>query len=136
MRGVPLRVYNTHLHTQLADRIVQIQAIAEILDAGGTSPAVLLGDLNARPDEVSLPVLLERLVDVWPVARPDNAGYTYIASPTRAADRRIDYVLVSKDVTIDAAEVVVNDLTALASDHYPVVAELALPGRSVGIGRR
>lgn len=134
VRGVPLRFYNTHLHTQLADRQVQTQAIADILDER-PAPAVLVGDLNARPTESSLPVLYARLTDVWPVARPGEPGYTYVASPSRAPDRRIDYILVSDDVTIEGAEVLVDELTALASDHYPVVAEIALPGRAVGIGR-
>ncbi len=135
VRGVPLRFYNTHLHTQLADRLVQTEAIAEVLDDRG-GLAVLVGDLNARPDEPSLQVLYDRLVDVWPVARPDDPGYTYIASPTRAPDRRIDYVMISNDIRLDSADVQLNELTALASDHYPVVASIALPGRLVGIGRR
>lgn len=135
VHGVPFLVYNTHLHTQLADRIVQTQAIAEILDGRRRGPAVLLGDLNARPDEESLPVLMSRLVDVWPAARPDDPGYTYVASPTRVADRRIDYILASGNIRIEGAEVVVNELTAMAADHYPVVARLALPGSEVGIGR-
>lgn len=135
VRGVPLRFYNTHLHTRLADRRVQTQAIAGLLDEG-QGPAVLVGDLNARPDEDSLQVLYDRLIDVWPAAHPDDPGYTFVASPTRPPDRRIDYVMISAEVELNSADVLVNQLTALAADHYPVVAEIALPGPTVGIGRR
>ena len=134
VRGVPVRFYNTHLHTQLVDRRVQTAAIAGIIDEH-KGPAVLVGDLNALPTEDSLAVLYERLTDVWPVTNPEDPGYTYVASPSRPPDRRIDYILVSGDITIDSANVPVNDLTAIASDHYPVVAAIKAPGAAVGIER-
>lgn len=135
VRGVPLRFYNTHLHTVLADRLVQTQAIAEVLDQR-SGPTVMVGDFNARPTEMSLHVIYERLLDIWPLTRPDDDGYTFPAHPTRLPNRRIDYVFVSADVTPINAYVVVNKRTAMASDHYPVVADITLPGRSVGIGKR
>jgi endonuclease/exonuclease/phosphatase family metal-dependent hydrolase len=135
VRGVPLRFYNTHLHTTLADRMVQTEAIAAHIQQRST-PAILAGDLNALPTEPSLQVLYELLVDVWPVARPDDDGFTFPARPTQPPNRRIDYIFVSPDVGISGAKVDVDDLTVMASDHYPVVAEVVLPGTSVGIGRR
>lgn len=135
VRGVPLYFYNTHLHTQLADRLVQTEAIAAHL-AQRTAPRILTGDLNARPDEASLHVLYENLIDVWPLARPDDDGFTFPARPTQPPNRRIDYIFVSDDVTVSGAHVMIDDLTVMASDHYPVVAEVSLPGSAVGIGRR
>lgn len=136
VRGVPLMFLNTHLHTAVADRRVQVQAIADWLDANPSLP-VLVGDLNARPAETTLPPLFSRLVDVWPAAHPDPSepGFTFPALPTRPPDRRIDYILTDPRIAIDAARVDVSDLTALAADHYPVVASIALPGSEVGIGR-
>ena len=133
VRGVPLRFYDTHLHTQLADRVVQVQAIVKLIGTP-TQPTVLVGDLNARPTESSLPPLYGVLRDSWTLSGA-GFGYSYPASPARAPDRRIDYVFVSADVAVPAITVALGPATELASDHYPVVADLALPGLAVGVGQ-
>lgn len=138
VRGVPLRVYNTHYeHTsQYTDvRAAQIQAtIAHIGDF--EEDTILAGDLNAQPTAAEIQPLFAVFRDAWLIANPGAPGYTIPASPDVEPDRRIDYLLLSPEVTVDAARVVINPLTRMAADHYPVRAELALPGAHVGIGRR
>lgn len=63
-------------------------------------------------------------------------GFTYPALPTRGPDRRIDYVLVAPHIKVTGVEVAIIQLTALAADHYPLAADVALPGSEVGIGRK
>jgi endonuclease/exonuclease/phosphatase family metal-dependent hydrolase len=127
VRGVPVRGYSTHLqHHSQVERLAQVEAIRAHL-AGARESVVILGDLNARPEDPEIASLTENLVDAW-VEAGAGPGYTYHAS---ALYTRIDYVLSSDDVVTHTAAVVTTD----ASDHLPVVADLALPGAKVGTGQ-
>jgi endonuclease/exonuclease/phosphatase family metal-dependent hydrolase len=122
---LPIRFYNTHLqHNSLDDRIVQVQTIADQV-ATVEPPVVVVGDLNAVPTESSLPPLLALLTDAW-VAGGNGDGFTIPARPDAPPNRRIDYVLLSPDLTTRLAHVAVNNVTAMASDHYPVAATVAI----------
>jgi endonuclease/exonuclease/phosphatase family metal-dependent hydrolase len=119
--GAPFRVHDVHLGLSAGDRRLQVEAILSETDRA-TVPYALLGDLNARPTAPELAPLFERLRDAWSVAG-EGDGFTFAASEPKA---RIDYVLVSPQLRVDAARV-----PALpGSDHLPVVADLALPGTS------
>ena len=146
VRGVPLRVLNTHLQPGRNSTVAgvngresrrqQILAIAARLDEIGAAshPVVLLGDLNARPTDGEMAPLQARLTDAW-VARGSGPGNTASAHPTKSPTVRIDYVFVSAVVGVSRVEVPVTSLTRVASDHYPVVADVALPGAAVGVGQ-
>ncbi len=124
VRGVRVRIANTHLqHNSAVERTAQVQAIMELL-ADSQEPVVLLGDLNARPNDPELAPLSERYDDAW-LEGGEGDGFTYSAAQPRA---RIDYVFVSPAIGVESATV----LDTLASDHLPLVAELELPGRLVG----
>ena len=133
VEGTPLRFYNTHLqHTGGpggADRTVQVEAILEQIGRPRES-VVLVGDLNARPDWPELAPLYERFEDAW-LEAGSEPGYTYPASPTAEPDRRIDYVFVRR-VGVESAQVAITPETRMAADHYPVVADLMLPGQVPG----
>lgn len=96
----------------------QIQVILEAW--GGTEPAVLLGDFNARPDWLQIDELLSAgWIDTWSVAGSGD-GFTANAANPRY---RIDYVFVTPDIeTLDAGVI-----QSQASDHFPVVVDLRLP---------
>ena len=139
VRGVPLQFYNTHLHTTAADRLMQTADIAGVIDAAAAGSKVLMGDFNARPTAAEMVPIYARFVDGWAdagVPTADNPdGFT---SPSRLVGNptsRIDYVFVSSQVDVKAVSVPIDDSTRLAADHYPVVADIALPGSEVGIGR-
>lgn len=119
--GGPFRVYDAHLGVSADDRRLQVEAI--LAETGKAAvPFALLGDLNARPDAPELAPLLARLRDAWSVAGAGD-GFTFPASAPKA---RIDYVLVSPQLRVDAVSV-----PALpGSDHLPLVADLALPERT------
>jgi endonuclease/exonuclease/phosphatase family metal-dependent hydrolase len=121
VRGVRVRVFNTHLqHNSQVERLAQIARIREVL--GQTEESlVLLGDLNAIPASPEIAAITDDLVDAWAQAGVGD-GFTYDAASPHA---RIDYVLSSPDVVARTATVVATD----ASDHLPVVVDLALPGR-------
>ena len=137
-RGVPLRFYNTHYEhtTAFTDvRTAQINATIELIGAF-EEDTVLAGDLNARPTAAEMQPLFAVFRDAWVVANPGAPGYTISADPTVEPTRRIDYLLLSPHVSVAGATVPISPLTRLASDHYPVVADLSLPGAHVGIGRK
>ncbi|MPZ84728.1 MAG: metal-dependent hydrolase [Actinophytocola sp.] len=119
VRGVPVHVYATHLDYR-ADPAVRELQVADTLrilaeDRRGARQ-VLLGDLNAEPTAPELAPLWTRLSDAWTSAEP---GPTY---PADMPAKRIDYVTVSSGIEVRDTAVV----DTLASDHRPVVADLAV----------
>ncbi|WP_068402508.1 endonuclease/exonuclease/phosphatase family protein [Kribbia dieselivorans] len=119
VRGTTFRFFNTHLtHNSTPGRLAQAKVVNDIVTAT-TTPSVLVGDLNARPDSAEYPVFTSVLSDVWPVVG-EGLGYTFDSDDPKG---RIDYILTSSDVTPRSAEVI----ETIASDHMPVVAEVTLP---------
>jgi endonuclease/exonuclease/phosphatase family metal-dependent hydrolase len=114
VHGRPVHVYSTHLDYR-ADPAVRVLQVADTLRimARDRGPKVLLGDFNAVHDAPELAPLWTALTDVAPT------GATY---PADVPTKRIDYVAVSRDVVAHAATVP----PTLASDHRPVLADLAL----------
>lgn len=121
VHGTPVQVAVTHLQNRSRrERGEQAAHLADLLTRDGRpASTVVLGDMNAGPDAPETRALTAVLVDVW-AAVGDGPGHTF---PARHPVARIDHVLVSPDVTALTAEVV----DTRASDHRPVVAELALP---------
>jgi endonuclease/exonuclease/phosphatase family metal-dependent hydrolase len=120
VRGVDVRVFNTHLqHDSQVERLAQVAEIRSIV-AQARESVVLLGDLNATPESPEIGAITEDLADAW-VQAGVGPGYTYDAQSPHA---RIDYVLTSEGVVARTAAVVATD----GSDHLPVVADLAVPG--------
>lgn len=125
--GVPVRVLNTHLqHNSAAERAAQTEAIAQRIDELD-EPVILLGDLNARPGTAEMRPLETRLDDAWLAGDGAGDGFTYSSENPY---QRIDYVMVSRDITVDQVDVV----QTMASDHLPVAAEVVLPGSRTGRG--
>ncbi len=130
VRGVPVRVFNTHLqHDSQAERLAQVDRIRQVL-ATARESVVMLGDLNATPESPEIAGLTDLLVDAWVTAGVGD-GFTHDAATPHA---RIDYVLSSDRVVARSAAVVTTD----ASDHLPVVVDLELPGKKLrpGTGAR
>ena len=123
VRGIPVRVFNTHLqHDSQVERLAQVDRIRQVL-ATAQESVVLLGDLNATPDTPEIAGLTDLLVDAWVTAGVGD-GFTFDAATPHA---RIDYVMSSGDVVARTAAVVATD----AADHFPVVVDLALPGKKL-----
>lgn len=124
VRGTPVRVFTTHLeNSSQVERLAQVDTIRQVLAGVGES-VVLLGDLNATPASPEVAALTEDLADAW-AAAGEGDGFTFDAATPHT---RIDYVMSSPDVVARTAAVVATD----ASDHLPVVVDLALPGSRSG----
>jgi len=115
--GGSLWVIGTHLDNPRGAGAVRLAQTEELLAFwGGRTPIVLAGDLNAEPNDAVIARLLEAgLVDVAAGLGPE--------ATTSEDGRRIDYVLVSPEITVVAAQVI----DRWSSDHRPMVAMLRMP---------
>ena len=140
------------------EREQQALAAARLLErhAAGAQHAVVLGDLDATPDAASVQFLRGRrslagasvcYTDAWEIAHPGEPGHTFSAENplvragevATAVSRRIDYVLVRGGAHGPSLEVLSCERLldgpaegVWASDHYGVVADLALPEHPPG----
>lgn len=119
--GADVDVFATHLDYR-PDPSVRRTQVAEMLDVIGAAarPTILVGDMNAGPGREELAPLFARLRDVW--AGRAETGFTY---PADTPTERIDYVFLAGPIRAVSARV----LATAASDHRPVVADLAIEGR-------
>lgn len=122
-----LGVANTHFdHRGPRSRRESAALLAGWLRAEDDRPWVITGDLNAEPASPPLHVLHEA---GWVDTLPVDAGGTEHAF-TGAQDRtRIDYVLTGPGVRVGSAWVGhERPRGRLPSDHWPVIADLAVDG--------
>ena len=77
---------------------------------------VLMGDFNVRPDSDILDPIRARMRDA-----AEGCG-DMLTFPSDKPDRKIDYIFVSKDITVSSAQI--PPLTV--SDHRPHTAEITL----------
>jgi endonuclease/exonuclease/phosphatase family metal-dependent hydrolase len=123
----------THLHwgstatpaESIAERAEQVAAIIETLQPA-PAPTLLMGDFNAAPDSPELAALRDPASgfrDAWALVHGDQPGYTI---PIDHPARRIDHIWLGDGVTCSSIRVQVTADTRLASDHFPVVADLTL----------
>ena len=133
-----LDVYNTHFGGLGEERrTAQARRILEWMDARPPVPAVLVGDLNARPGSPTLELLSSGLRSAYfdrhrreparTVPTPLRVGYTGDGAV-------LDYVFVNdlvdvEDVAVTFDKVDPVDPTLAASDHYGLVATLAVRTR-------
>jgi endonuclease/exonuclease/phosphatase family metal-dependent hydrolase len=121
--GAPFVVVGSHLSTDIAERPAQARLLAKAL-ADIDVPVILGADLNEPPGGSAWQVLGAALVDGADGARPSGPWATF---PAGAPRQRIDTVLVDPRIQVTGYRVADLPATRRASDHLPVVAELALP---------
>lgn len=114
-----VRVGSAHLsYEDPQPRLAQTRLLQQII-TDDARPTVLAGDFNARPDDVAFPPLTEVLSDAWATAGTGE-GFTF---PADQPEVRIDYVLTTSQLTVEAVEVI---NIGVASDHRPVLATMSL----------
>jgi len=115
-------VVGTHLSLDPAERASQATLLKEQL-AQLEEPVVVGGDLNEESSGAGWGVLLDGLVDPA-VARDCHHLPTFSCANPR---RRIDGIFVDSRCEVLDYRVVDSPEAMLASDHFPVVADLLLP---------
>lgn len=122
--GLRWQVLNTHLGLGRGERRAQARALAEWLRAAvPRSPVILCGDLNSRRGSLVHSLLGGGMREVQSVA----GGFPQRTFATWLPWICLDYIYVSADVQVLSAEVVDAPLSRVASDHFPLVAELRAP---------
>ncbi|WP_170852299.1 endonuclease/exonuclease/phosphatase family protein [Blastococcus sp. DSM 46786] len=140
------------------EREQQALAAARMLEkyADSGAHAIVLGDFDATPDAASVQFWRGRrslagisvcYQDAWESVRPTEPGFTFSAENplvragevATAVSRRIDYVLVRSGIHGPTLQVAACDRLldrpvegVWASDHFGVVADLALPDHAPG----
>lgn len=116
------QIINTHFGLGHGERRLQARALVRdwILPALARPPLVLCGDFNSRPASTVHQILGEPLRDVWTLLglpRPRTFS-------TRWPVLCLDYAFVSPGVNVERAERWTSPMAVLASDHFPVLAEV------------
>lgn len=120
----PVQVMNTHLGLGRRERFMQAQLLAgpEWLGCvASDDPLVLLGDFNSVPASPAFQLLARQLRDARTFVNPAPALKTF---PTRFPLVAVDHILVNERLRVNSVAVARNAATKIASDHFPLVAEL------------
>ena len=124
--GALLQILNTHFGLGRRERRLQAAALMGSDWLGRspqTTPLVLLGDLNSVPGGRVYRALRSRLLDANARGKP--------TFPTFRPLLRIDHIFVSASIAITGSRVHRSALARIASDHFPLHADLVLPGEPV-----
>lgn len=123
--GVKVQLLDTHLGLSADERALQVRTLTGpdwMGSPGFKPPFVAAGDLNSSPGGEPYRKLSAMAQD----AAGANAPSTI---PSLAPMRRIDYVFVSSGTAAAYVPLAGSFLERLASDHLPVVVDVALPAR-------
>lgn len=127
----PFHLLTTHLGLGIRERVAQARALAGPEWLGGlgpTQPVLLAGDLNALPGSRPHRLLAQHLRDL-------QAGPGHRAAATFTSAQpvlRLDHLFASRHFERLRVAVVANDLTRVASDHLPLVADLRVVPAAAG----
>ncbi|MCH7481200.1 MAG: endonuclease/exonuclease/phosphatase family protein [Chloroflexi bacterium] len=119
--GGTITIINTHFtHVDEHDAERDIQS-SQLIEARNGEPATLMmGDLNARPDDNAITILIDSgMVDIS-AAVGKQPTYTYYSTNP---DHQIDYIFASSDLGFE--DFLIPRTTA--SDHLPLMVTIILP---------
>ena len=123
--GQTIQVINTHLGVTPRQRRPQFEALLSedwLADAMLAGPVVLSGDFNFGPTSRLYRRLRDQLTDAVDSPGSGPAMPTWVSwKPVT----RIDHIFVSADFNVVDSQIMSHRLSRDASDHLPVVADLA-----------
>lgn len=114
---------NTHLSTSPGERNLQIQELLSETWLHALGPdryVIFCGDFNIFPMTQSYRRILTRFNDIYHVCPESRPRATWMGLG------RIDHIFASKNITVHSIHVPRNQLTRMASDHFPIVAVLEM----------
>ncbi len=120
-----VRIINTHFGLGWNERLHQARELirSEWLEMGSPdSPLILLGDLNSLPGSRPFRTLTAHLRDVRGLVHPARPLRTF---PTFFPLLALDHILINFAVRPLRVDVHRSPLARKASDHFPLIAELA-----------
>jgi endonuclease/exonuclease/phosphatase family metal-dependent hydrolase len=124
--GRNVSIITTHLGLGPNERAAQVRTLLGeewIGSIPADEPVVLCGDFNALPGSLPYKLAAARLQDVQRVGKGHRPLATFSSLQPLV---RLDHIFTSPHFERESAHVVRNDLTRVASDHLPLVADLRL----------
>jgi endonuclease/exonuclease/phosphatase family metal-dependent hydrolase len=123
VNGQVVNVVTTHLGLGVRERLLQVHALfsQEWIGSFPEEPAILCGDFNAMPGSRPYRYALQRMRDAQLLPKGHRPLATFSSMQPMI---RLDHVFVSKHIEAVGVAVVRNDLTRVASDHLPLLADL------------
>jgi len=121
-----IHVINTHFGLGREERRRQVETLLGPDWLGGIpddEPVILCGDLNSQERSFVHGRLREKLRDVQTGLPGHRVRATF---PTLRAFLRIDHLFVSRHFSVERVEVPHTATAIIASDHFPLCAELSL----------
>ncbi len=113
--GKPLRFISTHFqHNVAEDRVAEAKTINRLFARDDDVPTILAGDMNSKPDDEPIQLLLKH----WSDASDEPASPT---APATHPTSRIDYIFYRPAGRLRVIRAEVID-ESMASDHRPVLA--------------
>lgn len=120
-RDTDLVLVNTHLGLLSRERRLQTAYLQGWLSGVARDfPTVLCGDLNAPPRAPECRLLDATVTDAF------GAKASGVTFPVQFPLTRLDHIRVSRQLDCQAVAIPRTALARAASDHYPVVADIAL----------
>jgi len=122
--GRDINVLTTHLGFRWKEGIGQVRALLGEEWLGGIpadEPVVLCGDMNLSPATAGHRLLRARMRDAQLGLKGHSAMHTFSTSVPFV---RIDHIMLSPHFEVTGVRVPRNDLTRVASDHFPLVVDL------------
>ena len=95
----------------------QFNAVETVVSNLERERCVLMGDFNVFPDNSVLWPIRERMTDTAEFFEGERLSF-----PSDVPDRKIDYIFVSRDLEVRAADIP----AVVASDHRPHFADISL----------
>jgi len=131
VEGLPFEFYNLHLdHASAISRLKSVELLVQrIRSRGATVPTIVTGDFNEGEADPTIALMLKSgFIDTYRALYADGPEQATCHEWTGAIlGQKIDYVFVDGIVTIvDSGIIRENPYRGMLSDHYPVVATLAL----------
>jgi endonuclease/exonuclease/phosphatase family metal-dependent hydrolase len=128
--GQIVNVITTHLGLGPFERVLQVRALLGEEWIGGIppeEPVVLCGDFNALPGSAPYKLTASRLRDIQGGGNGFKPMGTFSSLQPLV---RLDHIFVSPHFSRQRVMVVRNDLTRVASDHLPLMADLRIAAAS------
>jgi endonuclease/exonuclease/phosphatase family metal-dependent hydrolase len=134
--GLPVNILTTHLGLGRYERLLQMQMllgpewVGKILDE---EIVLLCGDFNLTPGSKPYGLAATRLRDVQAARQGHRPLLTFSSMRPFA---RLDHIFISKSVEVQQVLVPRSELTRVASDHLPLIADLSLVPANVEMPTR
>ena len=133
--GTLLDFYNTHLShadESTAERLDQINVILQAIARRPSHPCVIVGDLNATPDEPAIARLQDTFRSAFAAVHgrePDATAPSPLSATWGSEPKVIDYIFVSEQIDVLDAWVTFDqaadeDPRLTPSDHYGLAATI------------